>query len=207
MFSGSGRWSDEELANLLEEFAPDHICVDSPLVVNNRRGGRAVDSMIMGHSFHGTHLKMFATSREFMLRRYGIVRGEVLAETFRRRGIAVYPRTLSETYPAGIIANMFPGTPSSAHKFRTVAAKDSALAASRRILSLLRQSGIQGDLPTPPDMDSGGGSRREKYKHFEDSLDAVLCAVAALYHGEYGSSMVFSDGENGYTVIPEPRFT
>lgn len=207
VFCSSGKWSDEDLVRLLETYQPVHTCVDSPLVVGNQEGGRAVDSMLMRHSFHGTHVKMFATSRNFMLRRYGGIRGERLAEEFRRSAVGEFPRSLSETYPAAAIASLFPGIPPSAHKIRTVAGLDSALAGARKILSLLRQSGIRGELPKPPDLDSGGGSPRAGYKKFEDSLDALLCAVAALYHAEYDSSLVFSDGVNGFTVIPEPRFT
>ncbi len=192
-------YSDDDLIRILAGYSSiAALSIDSPLVVPNKTGGRPCDSQLMRWSFHGHKLKVFATGRDFMQRRYGGIRGEQLASLLKGREGMTLGERLCETFPTGILAGLFPGRYPLAYKLKSGRNTQSCTAEAQLLLEQLEHVGL-GDLPELP-QSSDGLSPRE-YKNFEDRLDSVLCALNSYMWKTSGQWVSFGDGENCWTVI------
>jgi predicted RNase H-like nuclease len=196
-----GPYDDGEIADILYTFRPlAAVSVDSPLSVPNETGGRACDSELMRHRFHGRSVKVFATSRSYMKKTYGCIRGEMLREVLEERCGVRFGYDLCETFPTAVVAGCFPDDYPLPYKIKSRRTLDECREAAGRLIVGIRTLGISGDVPDPE-----SAADRNSYKAVEDRLDALLCAVNSLRWKTGGNWVGFGDGSEGFTIIAQSR--
>jgi predicted RNase H-like nuclease len=203
-----GAYTDGRIADILSDFQPlGAVSVDSPLAVDNETGGRPCDSLLMRTRFHGHRVSMFATSRSYMEKTYGGVRGEELAAVLEARLNLKFTRDLCETFPTAICAGLFPGDYPLGYKVKAGRSIPECMAGADLLLRRIESLGIR--LSFSADMEflrsrSPFGEaplNRNEYKAVEDQLDGLLCAINSYYWKRTDAWQVFGGGDNGFTVI------
>ena len=76
--------------------------------MKNEKGGRLCDSELMKYRFHGRTVKVFATSRDYMKRHYGGIRGEKLLKELENSCRLKLGESVVETFPSGVVISLFP---------------------------------------------------------------------------------------------------
>lgn len=190
------KFSDEMIVELIEKYKPCVVSIDAPLVVNNESGGRQVDSLLMKTKIHGRHLKLYATSRQYMTRTFGCIRGEALREQLEVKGFKLGD-DLIETYPTGIFLSLCPTLFNHRYKLSSRLPLKDVIEHASGLISEISNLGFDIDL------DPKGIPTKKAFKLFEDQLDGILCALNSyyLYHQE---SSIWSD-DNGTIALPNPR--
>jgi predicted RNase H-like nuclease len=198
--------ADDEILDWVNDLASDAavVAVDAPLLVPNETGRRLCESELSreyGSRWAATH----SSNRQLLLNRYGVIRGEDLADELRRLGFgdlwSQARRTLLEVYPHPAIIEAF-GLP------RRLAYKKGRIAQRRAGLRRLDALILSLDRADPPFI----GSPVEitdtmtgiELKAIEDLLDARICAWVAAVWNRYGSAgvRVFGDTVSGHIAVP-----
>lgn len=197
----AGVYSDHQLLDIITQHGrPTKLAVDSPLEVPNASGGRLCDSLLMGYAFPGGRVSMFATGRDFMLRRYGLVRGERLLDFAERTLNLTWKKDVCETYPNAIIASVFPQLYPSGYKRKAGRSLPQCIQALNTLLSALRDVGLR-ERPEIGLPWLGPGISGSGFKQAEDKTDALLCAYAA-WSWQRGRVISFEHSQGGFTLIP-----
>lgn len=185
IYMDSQVFSDEDIKKLLGYYDRAYVSIDAPLVVKNEKGGRACDSLLMKHKIHGKHLKLYATSRAYMDRVFGGVRGERLS------GLSDH---VYETYPTGIFLSLMPDLFDQKYKLSSRLPLDVLKKHFSQVVMALKKRGYVFDLSV--DL----VKTKKAYKHYEDILDAVLCAVNShhIYRNRY---YCFECDDNGSITL------
>lgn len=214
-------YSDEDMIDVIMNYADDDLCiaVDAPLVLENEKGAREADRLLTKARIHGHQLKLFMANRNFFIRSYGLVRGEVFAkklaealESKRRKTIefgftATSGRNIMvETFPTGICCGLFPEIYPVKYKVKHKVSYTETNAALRKVLSRIclaesRDENVNGVIEHF-DFSKSEITKKE-HKHIEDKMDAFLCAFGQLsiYKG-YAKAMCFGDIKDGFITIP-----
>lgn len=193
-------YSDGELTDFISKLSePAVISVDSPLQVKNEEGGRPCDSELMRHRFNGKTLKVFATSRSYMDRHYGGVRGENLLSLLEEKNNLRLGVDVAETFPSGMVLSLFPHLWKKKYKLSSRLPLDKLKENYVSLADALRERGFHGEFP-----DSSHIVTKREYKDLEDRIDGILCAVNSYYFSNLKSFVQFGNGSNGLTVIALP---
>lgn len=190
IYLASEVFSNDDICKLINEHQPCVVSVDAPLVVQNETGGRKVDSALMKTKIHGQHLKLYATSRSYMLRVFGEIRGEELLDKVH----LTLGENIVETYPTGVFLSLFPKDFKSKYKLSSKLSLDDLIVNSQLMMNNIKSLGFDFNL-------SFIGKTKKAYKHYEDQLDGILCAVNS-YYVYHKQAYVFFD-DNGVITLPK----
>lgn len=183
-------YSNEEIAALINSY-PGVTSVDAPLIVKNETGGRRCDSLLMRTKINGRHLKLYATSRTYMKRVFGSIRGEEIISKVDQS----LKEQIIETYPTGIFLSLFPDLFEDKYKLSSRLPLTEVKEHALQLIAAIKAMGFQFNL-TPEAVQT-----KRAYKTFEDQLDSVLCAINSYFfvNGQYTS---FAIDDNGKIVLP-----
>lgn len=182
-------FSDEMLVEIVKKYSPCIVSIDAPLVVKNEKGGRSVDSLLMQTKIHKRYLKLYATSRSYMLRVFGAIRGERLLRLSKLE----LGKTIFETYPTGIFLSLFPDIYDQKYKISSRKSLRQLIENSEQLIERIKKLGFKFELS----MDS---QSKTGYKSREDQLDSVLCAINSFYCYQ-DKARIFSD-DSGLISLP-----
>ncbi|MCH4888134.1 DUF429 domain-containing protein [Acidaminobacter sp. JC074] len=183
-------FTDDEIVGLILDYQPSVVSIDAPLVVKNEKGGRSVDSLLMKTPIHGRYLKLYATSRSYMLRVFQTIRGEKILEKVSSLKLG---KDIVETYPTGIYLSLFPDLFENKYKLSSKKSLEEIKSNANKLLQALGQS---FDFELKLD----GIQTKKDYKHTEDMIDGLLCAVNSYYLAHHKGS-VFKD-DSGCISLP-----
>lgn len=207
-------YTDEGLLDLIKPFSHEalYISVDAPCVVNNETGSRAVENQFKSTRINGRCISVYASSRSYLTRTFGTIRGENLRNTL----MAGLPKLklggsplsnahiLAETFPTGIVQGLFALCEPRPYKRKknvsALEAREGLNALINRFISLEKAGllkGVQGVF---------AGYEKESsakaHKHYEDMADALLCAFLgyAVSQG-WAESLVIGNPEEGFISV------
>lgn len=186
-------YSDLDIVNLIKEHQPCVVSIDSPLVVSNDYGGRLVDSRLMKTKINNRHLKLYATSRTYMTRAFGGIRGENILNGLK--GEFVLGKTITETYPTGIYLSLFPHLFDHKYKISSRLSLESLVTHACTLLSEIKAMGF--DFEFSLDL----VNTKKAYKLKEDMIDSLLCGINS-YFLDHGKVLKFHD-DNGCITLPQ----
>jgi predicted RNase H-like nuclease len=191
------------------------VAIDAPLIVPNEEGARPVDRQItsaFGRYGGGCY-------PAFRNRPGTCTRGEDIVAALANYGFVQDPyvqkrsavRAVFEVYPHPAMLALFHLDKTLKYKARPGRSLDlrrSELTRLRDHLGSLQQHEPAMSLPTAVlqrDIDVLGGAA---FKHYEDLLDATVCAYIAHYAWYWGPSgyHVYGDTARGYILVPTTRW-
>lgn len=181
-------FSDDMIAAIIEEYALEGaiVGIDAPLIVNNETGSRSCDGAIMREKIHGRNLSVFNCSRSFMLKHFGVVRGEEVVKAINRMPAFALTgdptnkkHLIIETFPTGITLGLFPDVFPIKYKIKSKVEFGTSKMEMGRIINLFKRlSDFNPQVYNVEDFfsDSLGIQAMSKkgYKNLEDRLDAFL---------------------------------
>jgi predicted RNase H-like nuclease len=186
------------------------VAIDAPLVVPNDEGARPVDRQIT-HLFGRFGAGCYPAYRK---RPGGCSRGPDLVRVLEPLGFVQDPyiqpsaevRTVFEVYPHPAMLALFGLTQTLKYKarpHRSLLLRIQELDRLRTSLLSLQDPAIH-DVPSTVRYTHIEALRGAQRKHYEDLLDAAVCAYTAAYawfHGPAGYR-VYGDTTNGYILTP-----
>jgi len=195
IFNEARIYSDEKLVELIMTYQPSIVSVDAPLEVKNEQGSRVCDSLVMKHKIYDRYLKLFATSRSYMLRTFKAIRGESIYRLLKEEGYNL-GMNLTETYPTGIFLSLMPELFDNKYKLSSKLSLQLILEHANAVLNALKKMGIKNIL-----IDLDNITTKKAYKHVEDQIDGLLCAVNSYYFHQK-KVKIFEADDNGYISLP-----
>jgi predicted RNase H-like nuclease len=207
--------SDDEITAWIRERAPGDVLVafDAPLVVTNRCGRRACETVIAS-AFARAHAGPYPANLT-LLRDH--VRARHLA---RRLGLSVAPRAVRrrplraaiEVYPHPALVVLLDRPdrlPYKARPGRSLAVRHAALCELAEGLERFKRADPPLDVTTSPRWRPLAAACQARLsgaalKRLEDELDAYVCAYIGWYHLAWAGrrSLTVGDGTHGYIVVP-----
>lgn len=209
-------FSDEMIGDIVAEYARAGalVGIDAPLIVNNETGARYCDGAIMREKIHGRNLSVFTCSKRFMLKHFGVVRGEEVVKAIRKQmpefaltgDLSNKEHVIMETFPTGITLGLFPDAFPVKYKIKHKIAFETTKTEMGRMVSLLQRLGdfdpsvhnIEDFFNDAPGIQA---MSKKEYKNLEDRLDAFLCAYAAYWLAKH-KGKVIGDDRDGFITIP-----
>lgn len=191
-------FTDEQIFEVVNGFGASIISVDSPLVVQNENGGRACDNLLMKTLINGHYLKLYATSRCYMLKKFGTIRGEQIYKTFIKKSGYRLGKNMVETYPTGIFLCLFPDLFDHRYKISSKLLLEELILNAQKVLKAIEGLGF-----TKININLEEVTTKKAYKSYEDKIDAMLCAINSFYF-EKGQVTIYQCDGNGITVLPNP---
>lgn len=207
--------ADDEIEAWIRRWGPGELVVafDAPLVVRNRRGRRACESVIAS-AFAAEHAGPFPANLTLLR---GVVRARRLA---RRLGLGVAPdalrrrplRAAIEVYPHPalvVLLGRAERLPYKAKPGRSLAVRHAAMGELLGGLAELKRADPPLDVTTSPEWRRLAQACEARpsgaaLKALEDELDGYVCAYIGRYHLAWAGSrsLTVGDGGCGYIVTP-----
>lgn len=191
-------YSNNEICDLIKQYSPCIVSIDSPLLVQNETGGRTCDSLLMKTRINGRFLKVYATSRQYMLSTFGTIRGEDIYKDLASIQGFKLGHDIVETFPTGIYLSLFPDLFMDKYKRSSKLPLSEILINGSNLLHAIRKLGF-----IVPELPLATLKTKASYKVYEDMIDGLLCAVNSYYF-HHKQVLVFSD-DSGYTTLPQAR--
>ncbi len=195
LFWDASRYSNDQLIQLILNYQPAITSIDAPLVVNNETGGRACDSLLMKTPIHGKYLKLYATSKKYMLSTFGAIRGQdIYKELEEVHGFSLGSHIV-ETFPTGVFLSLFPELYNMKYKISSRLPLSELIDNANQLLNAIKNLGFM-----LPDLNLQVITTKSSYKNYEDKIDALLCSLNSWYT-YLGQAMTFSCDNNGFTTL------
>jgi predicted RNase H-like nuclease len=210
--------SDGEILDFLKQLdlgPPSLVAIDAPLAVPNQNGTRTCDKAVSAvfRSFHaGTH----PANRRLLGKYYqgeDIVRGEKLAKSLESEfKLAHQPHLEARTpvfqffecYPHPALVTLFNLPRILKYKRGSLPELKLALNRFRTFLNKLGEIEYEPSLKIPPEILEREIPAGKARKHYEDLLDAIMCAYIAYYYWWWGEQrcQVFGNIKEGHIITP-----
>jgi predicted RNase H-like nuclease len=212
--------SDAEIAAYVARHSRTNavlVAIDAPLRVPNQNGRREAEAAlgrVFGRYEASAHS---ANRRQLTSYNQGEVRGEALAALLEQQGLRQAPaivagtvaRQFTEVYPHAAMVALFGLPRTLKYKARHKRSRAERLHAWQHYQQHMRdlqhaEPALHGHLPLlEQDIVS---LRGQALKHYEDRIDALLCAYIALYAFHWGMARccTFGSLEAGYIFTPVP---
>jgi len=195
VFKAVKAYTNQELVELIARYSPNICSVDGPLVVRNEKGARACDRLLMKTALKGTYLKLYATSKTYMLKTFGEIRGQDISRICHHNKLE---SKLIETYPTGIFL-ILGDDYKKKYKLSSRLGLEELKAHASDLLNQLKSLGFEGfKLPLEEI------NKKVTYKPWEDLIDAYLCSINSYFYGQ-GGCQSFSCDDNGAIYLPRVR--
>jgi len=204
--------ADEEVISFLTAAAGDGaalVAVDAPLTVPNDQGGRPVDREIT-RIFGRFHAGCYPANRS-----RGCTRGEDIVEALERNGFVHDPhvqqgqatRAVFEVYPHPATISLFDLEKTLKYKprpGRSLSFRRQELGRLRDHLLHLSQAEPSMSCPVKVATRDLNALRGQHLKHYEDLLDAAVCAYTAYFAWYWGCHgyHIYGDTRSGYILVP-----
>lgn len=189
----AGVYDDAFLVSWIKNNQPCIVSIDAPLVVKNEIGGRACDSLLMKTKINGHYLKLYATSRSYMLRSFKEIRGEKILSFLSDFKLG---SNIIETFPTGIYLSLFPKLYLNKYKLSSKLDLETLIKNSSNLVSAIKGMGF-----TVGDLKIEEVKTKKAYKTIEDQLDALLCAIHS-YHFHHKRVHIYTCDDNGMISLP-----
>lgn len=209
-------FSNAELIELILSYNSEEVCVgiDAAIIVNNVSGSRAAEGLMMRDRFHGHRLQAFNSNRQYFEKVFGDIRGEEIYRELRERCIGVRVADvfgqgqlrLMEVFPTGVVLGMFPDLYPLKYKLKGKVPFEESKHQMARLLhgiNVIRmKEAIWGDLHIITYKGVENLSKSQ-YKHFEDQIDAFLCAYGMfVVHRGIAEQRIYGDEIDGFMMVP-----
>ncbi|HIW38630.1 MAG TPA: DUF429 domain-containing protein [Candidatus Jeotgalicoccus stercoravium] len=207
-------YTDEDIVSIIEKFRIDKIkiAIDAPLIVNNEDGSREAEKSLSSQKINGHRVRAFNSNRKFLNNVFKTIRGEELCA----RLIAAFPELtiglnsnesiIYETFPTGICAGLFPEIYPIHYKRKKGMTFEETIERMNILCDKLRdleQEGIISNFSSSFKLEKDKLNRKS-YKHMEDKMDAILCALGMyLIDQGWAKELDFGNLTDGYIMIPE----
>lgn len=207
---------DQDIVAWLEKGIRDNpalVAIDAPLVVPNREGQRPAERLA-GALFRPYQAAPYPVNRRLLTRWSHDVRGETLAARLEQRGFEHRPsvtrgercRAFFEVYTHAallVLCELDERLPYKYKPNRDREERESAFRQLQQCLRGLEDSEVPLLLPGELLSKDVRDMRGVAWKHYEDLLDAVVCAYTACYawHHPEGCA-VLGDLQRGYILTP-----
>jgi histidinol-phosphate phosphatase family protein len=218
-------YTEDEILKFVTEANPAGdgllVAVDAPLRVPNETGARACDREVA--SVYGRFQAAPYPANRLALRRYGGLRGEAISHRLEALGFRHDPwmhaqqpmRRVVEVFPHPATVTLFALSRTLKYKARAgrgYAVRREELARLVDLLARLQEAEPPLDLSAGFQLPALQGLRGQAFKAVEDTLDAILCAYAALHawwHGHrgyaiYGLRPDEDSAITGHILVPMP---
>ena len=212
-------FSNEALVELILSYSSEEVCVGivAAIIVNNYSGSRAAEGLMMRDRFHGHRLQAFNSNRQYFEKVFGDIRGEEICRELSRRCIGVKVADvfgqgqirLMEVFPTGVVIGMFPELYPLKYKLKGKVpieeSKNQLVRLLRGIEVVRTKEVLWGDMHIIT-YDGVENLSKSQYKHFEDQIDAFLCAygMLAVYRG-IAEQRIYGDEIDGFMMVPVLR--
>ncbi|HWQ41355.1 MAG TPA: DUF429 domain-containing protein [Desulfosporosinus sp.] len=190
-------FTDEMIVSIVEEHAQAGaiVGIDAPLIVNNETGSRYCDGAIMREKIHGRNLSTLRRAYHNRVPAFSLT-GELSDKK----------HVIIETFPTGITLGLFPDAFPSKYKIKHKVEFGTTKMEMGQIVNLLkRMSGFNPPVHNVEDffnhLLSIQAMSKQRFKNFEDRVDAFLCAYAAYWLAS-NDGKVFGDDQDGFITIP-----
>lgn len=210
----SAVYTDEDILDLIKPYSREalYIAVDAPCVVNNETGSRTVENQFKSTRINGRCISVYASSRSYLTRAFGTIRGENLRNTFmaglpelRLGGSPLsQAQIFAETFPTGIVQGLFAICGQQPYKRKkNVKAQEAGegLKALIERFIYLETAGLLKGVQKAFDGYEKATSTKA-HKHYEDMADALLCAFLgyAVYKG-WAEPLVIGSPAEGFISV------
>jgi len=192
-------FTDDDIINIIKNYSDVYVSIDSPLVVKNETGGRAVDSMLMKQVIQGRYLKLYATSRSYMLKAFGQIRGEDIYKILSKESKLILGKNVVETFPTGIFLSLFPEIFDKRYKLSSKGSLEDLKSNAKVLIKKILELGFTGI-----SIDLENVTTKKAYKTYEDKIDGLLCSINSYYFYHQQSS-IFKCDDNGITALPDHK--
>ncbi|PAB59491.1 DUF429 domain-containing protein [Anaeromicrobium sediminis] len=212
-------YTDDEIVHIVDRFSKEGaiVSIDAPIVVKNMTGSRDAERLLMRERIHGRRISLFVASRGYLIRNYGSIRGEVLANKIIDRNdrfkityeIEKEMFGIIETFPSGICLSAFPEICPIKYKInRKIPFEETKLEMERIIdcfKKLENEENKVSSLVKHFNINIRELNKKE-FKHIEDKIDAFLCAYSSysIITGKT-ENRVYGNHEDGFIVLPFVR--
>lgn len=196
-FCHAKNYTDEELIQFVLENRPCIVSIDAPLQVENETGGRPIDSQLMKTKINGSHLKLYATSRTYMMRAFKCIRGENIRKLLEKEEGIILGETLFETYPTGIYLSLFFDIFLNKYKLSSKNKLPVLMENAKNLMGRVNELGFRADI------NFQDIKTKVAYKKTEDQIDSILCAINSYYINQ-NQALILGDGTNGIISLPKP---
>ncbi len=206
-------YTDEALLDIIESYREEELIIgiDAPLIVKNKRGTRKAEKLLFQSNVSNYPfgaLTILTINRDFILRRYGMIRGEELYRKLSKNGLKfLYTAKKNksgvlEVFPKLIITAFFPGFLSCETKIKR-GRKEEAEYALRKFSDQLVFGTSVRNLRDYINLQRLKGLTRKDIKLFGDMIDAFLISYAlfAVNTGK-AEELVFGDKKEGFIWTP-----
>lgn len=181
------------------------VAIDAPIEITNLEGSRKAEREMMKRPIKGHYLKAFQVSRSYMQRHYGLIRGEVISNSFSAEMEPVF----LEVYPTGNVLGLIGEKVD--YKVKAGRSLEALITAYNRLLMYLYrfedEGVVQGIRAFFPLVMTEEIKTKKNYKALEDLLDGFLSVlIVRLIDINYGEHLIFGDeglGQIHYIVIEE----
>ena len=212
-------FSNAAIVDLILSYSSEEVCVgiDAAIIVNNVSGSRAAEGLMMRDQFHGHRLQAFNSNRQYLEKVFGDIRGEEIYRALRERTTGVRVTDvfgqgqlrLMEVFPTGVVLGMLPELYPLKYKLKGKVPFEASKHQMTRLLQgidvIRAKEEIWGDVHvmTYKDVEN---LNKSQYKHFEDQIDAFLCAygMLAVYRG-IAKQRIYGDEMDGFIMVPVLR--
>lgn len=210
----SAVYTDEAILDLIKPYQQGalYIAVDAPCVVNNETGSRAVENQFKATRINGRCISVYASSRSYLTRTFGAIRGENLRNTL----MAGLPelklggnplsnaQIFAETFPTGIVQGIFalcePRPYKRKKNVRAKEAREGLNALIERFINLEEAGLLKGVKKAFEGYEKEFSAKA--HKHYEDMADALLCAFSGyvIYKG-WAEPLVIGSVAEGFISV------
>lgn len=214
-FLDAANYSDQDILSILIKNNSEKLSIgiDAPLIVKNSEKSRSAEREFMKTKIHNHRMSVFQVSRNYLIRTYGKIRGEILLQLILKNitdtivnPIPLYDKnTVTETFPSAIACGLFPEIFPIKYKIKpkipyrytqqnmsTLLKRIRHIEENEKTISRLIDSEL---LKTE--------LNRKNHKHIEDQVDAFLCAYG-LYciYKEKANPLIFGNVYEGFITVP-----
>lgn len=197
--------SDEEILSFIDGEDVNHVAIDAPLIVPNKRGRRPAED-VCSKLFRRFEAGPYPANRSW-LERDGKIRGEEISKKLVKKGFVQDPYLRSgfenvffEVYPHPAMVVLFDLVKSLKYKQGKNRSYQDRYEAFDVLVSNLKTLEVEGVSFLDEDYASYKG---KALKRFEDKVDAFVCAYIAYYNYSYNDScLVMGDLDKGYILSP-----
>lgn len=212
-------FTDSDLVSLIKKYSEQGalVGIDAPLWVPNETGSREAENLVKKRAIHSRHISLYSVSRSYLMRSYGVIRGEVLTEMLIEEcpsfkltdSLPGKKWGLFETFPTGICRSLFPELGSLKYKIKPKIpmeeTKENMTTLMKRLETLeTEEKIISGFLHHAMAVQN---MKKKDFKLWEDKVDSLLCALTGfMIHRGLTGEMCFGSTEKGFILLPSEEY-
>lgn len=215
LLSDAKVYSDEELVNIVLNYIDEEVCVgiDASIIVKNEQGSRPAEGLMMRDRIHGHCLQAFNSNRSYFNKAFGGIRGERIFDGIKKSDVNSKVTDVfgsecirvMEVFPTGVCLGLFPDLYPLKYKIKGKRAFVDSKSDMGRLIARITMLDdvVKNDVFNQFVSQDIESMTQKVYKHFEDQVDAFLCAYG-MYEVWKGSAdqRLYGDAVDGFMMVP-----